>query len=455
MRRDIVVDEDGTVLDVCYEEHVVGRLTRRTGVAIEDSIEFAYDPKWMSLKGAFPLSVTMPLTQQEYSGIVLYHWFLNLLPEGSHRKLAGDILKVDKNDVFGLISRMGNDLAGAIEIRKPGQAMSKGRYQTLTETELARLIGMLPRRPVLAGENGVQMSLAGAQEKLAVARSASGAIALALDGAASTHILKPGSKRYRNTVENEAFCLRLARAVGLEVPDVHIGKAGNHDYILVSRYDRFWDPVRKKIRRLQQEDFCQTTSTPPDLKYERNNGLRGPTVADCFKVLDHTAIPGSARAAFLDYFVFNVLVGNTDAHAKNYSLVHSSRGWSMSPLYDVLQCDVYEDVIRTIPMRIAGKNEARHIHARHWDKFSVENGLSAVLVKRRVAAMADKILKEAPKLAAIMNEDHPSMIFDEMLVPIADICRRMKANLGLTPLPADGNDKDGQETDLPAQTPGL
>lgn len=438
--RDTQVDAGGSVLEVRYEDRTMGRLTRRDGVPIEESISFAYDPDWTATKGAFPLSVSMPTTVPEHAGPKLYNWFLGLLPESTHRKLVGGILKVDATDVFAMIGRMGFDLPGAIEIVREGGSLPDPRYRSLTDAELAEAIAKLPMRPMLAGEDGIHMSLAGVQSKLAVAKSSStGRIALALDGAASTHILKPAIKELRDSVENEAFCLRLARAVGLDAPEVTIGAAGEHRYILVARYDRFWDPKRKRIRRLAQEDLCQAMGLPPELKYEsdRITGMRGPGVADCFRVLGATTVPAASRSAFLDQFVFNVLVGNTDAHAKNYSLLHAGRGSGMSPIYDVLSCGVWDKVTRRLPMKVAGKDSGRHLCARHWDRFSVENGLSPAAVRKRVGAMADRLAKEAPKLASAMGAEYPSMVYAEIVRDVDDICRRTKHNLVSDPLPEE------------------
>lgn len=442
----------GDSLDVRYEEKLVGRIRRRTE-AVQD-IEFIYDEAWMSDPNGFPVSSRMPMARRLHEPDVVYTWFLNLLPEGRTLQTIGAILRIPETDVFALLEEMGEDLPGALEITRNVDETPKRnpRYRKLTEAELAETLRRLPERPFLVGEKGIHMSLAGAQDKLPVVQYPDGAIGLALDGMPTTHILKPANKRFHSAVENEAFCLRLAAAVKLPVAECSIGKAQDIEYLLVKRYDR---PVRNgRVRRIHQEDFCQATGFIPHLKYEWNPQTKqaGPGLKACLDVLTPTGNAAVNKLRFLDYMVFNVLCGNVDAHAKNYSLLLEAGGAvTMAPLYDVMNGEIYEGVTRNLAMKIAGKKRGRYIGARHWDRFAEENALSATQVKRRVAALSQAVLHALPGVVIEMNAAKKSPTYQQIEGYIASTCRSMLSNLK--------NDVDDEPAEdkktAPAQAPGL
>jgi serine/threonine-protein kinase HipA len=210
-----------TALPVFYE-------TRRVG-SIEVQAEgpsFVYEPAWLTTRGAFPLSLLIPLSTQPSRPAVFLPWAMNLLPEGSQLRTIGTALGAAPDDVVALLTEIGRDTAGALSIGKPGSA-SMGDWRPVgSEKKLERIIGELPRKPFLAGVDGVSMSLAGVQSKLGVAIDDKGRICIPLEGAPSTHILKPDSRELFGGVQNEAFCLTLARRIGLNAPRVTTGKAG-------------------------------------------------------------------------------------------------------------------------------------------------------------------------------------------------------------------------------------
>jgi serine/threonine-protein kinase HipA len=263
---------------------------------------------------------------------------------------------------------------------------------------LERIIGELPSKPFLVGEDGVSMSLAGVQNKLGVAVDPKGRICIPHDGAPSTHILKPDSESLFGGVQNEALCLTLARRCGLDAARTATGTAGKRTYLLVDRYDRVEQAGR--WRRLHQEDFCQALGKPPSAKYEANQtGIKGPTLADLF-ALTRNAMRAPDVLRLLDHVVFNVLACNTDAHAKNYSLMISGKGFSLAPLYDVMCAAAWDNITRNLAQKIAGKNRGEHLKRRHWMAFGVECGLNAPRVAKRVEELARRVLREVGAAAA-------------------------------------------------------
>lgn len=260
-----------------------------------------------------------------------------------------------------------------------------------SDDDLKRIIEELPGKPFLAGEDGVSMSLAGVQTKLAVGCDAYGHIYIPLDGSPSNHILNPDGDRLHGSVQNEAWCLTLARHSRLTVPPVTTGVAGGRRYFLIPRYDRV--PDGAQWRRLHQEDFCQAFGKAPSAKYERNRtGIRGPTIADMMNFVRRKALAPDALRLF-DAVVFNVLACNTNAHAKNYSiLIPAGSRVQTAPLYDVMCAEVFDGVTRNLAQTVADKNRGDYLKRRHWLRLAAACKLGAAPTIRRVRALATRVL---------------------------------------------------------------
>jgi len=262
-----------------------------------------------------------------------------------------------------------------------------------TQEELERIIEDLPNKPFLVGEEGVSMSLAGAQTKLAVAVNEDGRICIPMNGSPSTHILKPDSPRLPGSVQNEAFCLTLARRMKIPTPDVTTGQAGQRTYLLVKRYDR--TDIGGRWRRLHQEDYCQALGMPPSAKYESNHtGINGPTLEDMFDVT-RRHMPPIDIVRLLDMVIANVLACNTDAHCKNYSIMIRGSGASLAPMYDVMCGEVWENVTKNFAQKIASKRRGDDLKGRDWQQFARECGLNPRQVIDRVRALAGSAIAEA------------------------------------------------------------
>ncbi len=368
--------------------------TRRVGTieTHEDGPSFVYDPEWLRTRGAFPLSILMPLSPRRTSAQIFEPWAANLLPEASQLRTVGRRLGAAPEDTIAILAEIGRDTAGALSIGKPGSADPRGWVPVPDDAALERIINELPSKPFLVGETGVSMSLASVQNKLGVAVNPTGQICIPHNGAPSTHILKPDSDNLFGGVQNEALCLVLASRCGLDASRVTTGKAGNRTYLLVTRYDRIEQAGR--WRRLHQEDFCQALGKPPSAKYEANqSGIKGPTLADMF-ALTRNAMRAPDVLHLLDYVLFNVLVCNTDAHAKNYSLMISGRGFSLAPAYDVMCAAAWEGLTRNRAQKIAGKKRGEHLKRRHWQAFASDCGLNGPRLIKRVEELANAVSRE-------------------------------------------------------------
>jgi serine/threonine-protein kinase HipA len=379
-------------LPVYYETRRVGTIeTRDVGPA------FVYDPDWLRLRGAFPISFQMPLSTRPTPPDVFAPWAANLLPEAAQLRAGGRSLGAAPEDTIAILAEIGRDTAGALSIGKAGSPDTGGWQPIGSDTSLERVIEELPAKPFLVGEEGVSMSLAGVQNKLGVAIDTQGRLCVPHDGAPSTHILKPDSGTLFGGVHNEALCLTLAARCGVNAARVTTGKAGERSYLLVTRYDRIEQAGR--WRRLHQEDFCQALGKPPVAKYEASqSGIRGPTLADMFAVT-RNAMQAPDILNLVDYVVFNVLACNTDAHAKNYSMMISARGFTLAPMYDVMCAAAWDNITKNLAQKIAGKSRADHLKRRHWERFARDCSLNPPRLIKRIGELASRVLREVPAAA--------------------------------------------------------
>jgi serine/threonine-protein kinase HipA len=343
------------------------------------------------------LSIGMPLKKKRFESKHCEAFFGGLLPESEAvRKVLASRFGIRASDNFALLRAIGNDCAGAVSLHDPSQvptpSVTPARFQALTEPELAEAIRQLPRRPLFVDAvEGLRISLAGAQDKGAVCLIGN-RVALPLDGAPSTHILKPNIPEFENTVLNEYLCLRIAAQIGLPVPQCELRLAEDQAYLLVERYDR---QIQKGcIRRIHQEDFCQAMGIVSARKYERQDG---PSLARCFTLIEKTEQPAVNRLTFLNYIVFNYLVGNMDAHGKNFALLHTPNGVQLAPIYDVLCTVAYAKLTGEMAMKIGGQYRANQVTVENWQSFAEENQLSFIYLRGVMRKIAEALLPALEK----------------------------------------------------------
>ncbi|HEX5361114.1 MAG TPA: type II toxin-antitoxin system HipA family toxin, partial [Fluviicoccus sp.] len=301
-------------LAVWFFADLVGTLGLTNG-----RLAFRYEPGWLARSDAVPLSQSLPLQADMFDDHACRPFFAGLLPEGEKRRLVAQRFQVSRQNDLALLDGIGGECAGAVTFLPPGEVLPErgdtDAVRWLDEAELSRLLAELPFRPLLAGEEGIRLSLAGAQDKLPVV-VAGQRIGLPLSGTPSTHILKPPIANIRDSVVNEAFCMTLAGRMGLDVAACEIRRAAERSFLLVSRYDRVTG-ADGRLLRLHQEDFCQALGVAPESKYQ-NEG--GPGLAEGFALLRKVTRPSAPQVLrLLDAVIFHVLIGNHDAHGKNFS----------------------------------------------------------------------------------------------------------------------------------------
>jgi serine/threonine-protein kinase HipA len=281
-------------------------------------------------------------------------------------------------------------------------AESETRVRELNERELEEIVAELPRRPLLAGREGLRLSLAGSQSKLPVLIR-EGALALPLGNTPSTHIIKPEPERFPGLVTNEVLCMTLARAAGLTVPPVFVRTVAGKPCIAVQRYDRDIG-ADGLVKRLHQEDFCQALGFPPERKYQQEGG---PLVRDCIGLLrEWSTVAALDIRDFLDGLIFNVLIGNADAHGKNYSILYRGTARRLAPFYDLVCTLAWSDLSETPAMKIGKSESIKTITPSHWRMMAEECRLGWPMLRERIVDMCDKILAglRSQSLLSVAND---------------------------------------------------
>jgi serine/threonine-protein kinase HipA len=388
-------------LDVYLHDDLVGHLVQDDG----GQMLFDYTADWLNKPGASPLSQSLPLRKEVFRGKECRAFFAGILPEESKREIIARNLGISARNDYAMLEQIGGECAGAVTFIPAGGALPERNYgyRKLSEKELAGILRELPKRPLLAGDEGIRLSLAGAQDKVAV-RIEDGEVSVPLGGAPSTHILKPAVERFDGVVFNEALCMKLAAASDLPTDGVETRTVDGVDFLLVERYDRYHRQVpgaEAALERLHQEDFCQAQGIVSELKYQKEGG---PSLKQCFGLLrDVSTAPVIDLARLLDAVIYNYLVGNNDAHGKNFSLLYREQenGYlkiRLSPLYDIVSTVYYPELHRDMAMKIGREYSSEKIMPADFEQLAEEAGLGKALVRRRVPALAETVIGALAKV---------------------------------------------------------
>jgi len=315
------------------------------------------------------LPIGTPTAPRDLRGL---DFFENILPEGPALERMAALAGVRPVDTYGILAAFGRDCAGAIMVLpdgdRPGRNGGSG-YSPMTRGDLQRVISALDVAPLgAAPERGFRPSLPGYQRKALLGRADDGTWQLAYGDAPSTWILKPDGPH--PMAANQATCLRLAAACGVPVPEAELLDVAGLPVLAVKRYDRQDAPAGNIPVRVHQEDGCQATAAPPARKYEEQGG---PALRDFANVIRNFGDPRDVTS-LLRRTTFNMAVGNADAHAKNFSILHEPDipAISLAPLYDVLSTIALELTDRTgqpmradthLAQRVGGQAEIRKVTA--------------------------------------------------------------------------------------------
>ena len=394
----------GPSLVVLYGTRVVATLTQDSDGTL--SLEYLPDIVARVPESTPLISIALPVRSAPYRGEAVRAFCDGLLPEGEVRERLAGRLGLSSSNTFGLLEAFGRDCAGALSLVPEAQALSSAApasVEWLDEAELVARVEALPRFPLAdSPEEDIRISLAGAQNKMAVVVAPDGRLGLPRGLTPSTHILKPAPRAMRtrydrrlafpDLVANEAFCMHLAEASDLPVAEFVVRPVGGEPALLVTRYDRALGPAG--VRRLHQEDLCQALGLPPGQKYEAEGGPSLLSVVEL--VRRHSVTVAEDLGKLLDLVAFNHLIGNADAHGKNFSFVYAPEGIRLAPAYDVLSTAVYPHLARRIAMSVGGVADPDGVELVHWQKELGRLGLATPFYGARIAGLAARVQAALP-----------------------------------------------------------
>lgn len=412
--------------------HLNGKLTGILQQDINGNLLFQYTDQAQHI-----LSLSLPLQSTNNSKKIYKHdeckgFFNGLLPENEHvRKIIGKKYGISPKNDFSLLKAIGYDCAGAVSFtdsidqkqtslntsqENEFTAYTDLQGKILSDDELAQFIIDLPKKPLALSIEGMRLSLAGAQDKTAIVLI-DDKIAIPTPQTPTTHILKPAIADLKETVENEYICMQVASKIGISVPKTEIRHVNGIKYFLIQRYDR--EIKNEKITRIHQEDFCQASNVISALKYQAEGGV---SFIDCFNILKKTSRPALSIVKFLNMMIFNYLIGNNDAHGKNFSILHySNDNIELAPAYDILSTQVYKNLSSKMAIKIGKDYEHKSIYPKHFEKFAHEVGISFPQLK--------KIIKQQtiilPKIVSEVVSGFDNTIGYEILEIVNENCSKL------------------------------
>ena len=378
---------------------------------------FTYLPEYVQSPDAASLSISLPLREDSFSAKQTSQFFEGLLPEGFTRRSVAQWMHVDEEDYLSILHGLGRECLGAICITEPGEVL-EASYERITEQQVKELAaeGATKSAELVIKSH---LSLTGASGKVGLYYSVDqNAWFLPWGTAPSTHIVKQSHIRLDGIVTNEQLALSTAAKCGIAIPKsfiINTGAGDEHEVLFATqRYDRIFHGQPKRISglpcplRLHQEDFAQAMGIPASRKYERSfaGHMKG-----MFEILrKYSADPMQDQLRLWDIIVFNYLIGNTDAHVKNFSLLYGRnlKGIRLAPAYDIVSTTVYEQSTRDMAFSIGGAYSIDEIGREHFRKAAKEVGLGERMAMRHFDGMCARFriaLREATE--ALMQEGYP------------------------------------------------
>jgi serine/threonine-protein kinase HipA len=337
-----------------------------------------YDEAWIQHPKAIPVSQSLPTSTQRHDTTRTANFMWNLLPDnGATLNRWAIDNKISANNPFALLAYVGEDCPGAIQLVAPDNKIAGREGVTwLTDGDMHARVRALRADPgaTRAVHDTGRVSLAGAQTKTALYRTGD-KWGVPNGRTPTTHILKPEPMGFPGLAMNEHFCLQLMRTIGLPTPDSEVVDYGEIPVFVVKRYDRH--VANGSVRRIHQEDMCQAHGIPPSKKYQQDGG---PGVPEIMNMLQKSQNPEEDRSRFMRALAFNFVIANSDAHAKNFSIVYAPGGiFRLAPFYDVASLMAFASGPKSLElaMTIGGNKMMNEILPKHWIKTAQRAGFEA------------------------------------------------------------------------------
>ncbi len=395
---------------------------------------FTYDSAWMG--NGFPLAPCLPF-DTPCDGNVVRHFFANMLPENDRAlEHLVQALQILRTNTFGLLLAIRHDLSGALRLKVQDERSVETRFRPITNQEIADRLDHPIDNPIDIWDNRPRLSLAGVQDKINVLEL-DGQWGLGDGNLCSTHILKFDRTDLlanpRHLVLNEYFSMELGRRLGFAVAEVALLKFGSHRALAVRRFDRRLDFLDGKpvVLRRHLVDGCQALGLPVAYKYERPFGdgrdvadfREGVSIKKLATLSGHCQVPQEAVLNLLDWVVFNLLIGNTDSHGKNYSYFVSRKGLVPTPWYDLLNVKLYQDDVNThLAMAVGDVFEWDDIRAFQLLTLASDIGIPVHVLTDRIKTIGLALMDEVSSVANGVELDKAEKGFADRFV--GDICGR-------------------------------
>lgn len=408
-------------LNLWYGNEIMGELSHEkintpvNGFAnTSEIITFKYTPAWLKNSHSFALSPHFPLDNKTFYGDVVWNFFENIIPEGESIYAINRYLQNRRMDLFGFLSHFGSDVPCAFQILPDtDEPKYTGEVQKFSFEELEKYNG-----PLLLFSKRKSLSLAGGQNKMgAVIKN--GEFYIPLDSAPTTHIIKAYNEEdHPHCALNEFLMTKLAQKLGFKVPDVDYYKK----YIIIKRYDR------ENNQRLHQIDLCQYFNRPSEEKYEEFKGYpteeRGLTINHYFEALSQFE---NGSDELVKWISFNFLIGNTDNHGKNISLLYKNDKWDIAPFYDFVSTTIYNYF--EIPYNINGETNIAVIKGDDFLKMAEDNNYDPnkfVCIFNKIKEQLLDSFEEVLKENSIKHDDFIKTLITEF--------KEISDGIELTPL---------------------
>lgn len=363
---------------------------------------FQYDEDWLNSGHAYALAPQFVLRSEPHFGEPVKIFFANLLPEGAALEEILSAIHMRDASPFEIIGQLGEELPGVLSVRAEGNVPSGlQQYSPLTKEALSqRIKARHQQKPLLTSNDQSSMSLPGAQDKLGLRYDARrDRLYDSVGSTPTTHIAKPDTRlvKFQPSAINEYLCMRLAAAIKLPVPPVHLIQVPETVYI-VQRYDRIVSG--EVVKCLHQVDGCQLLGLGQDWKYERQGLVSLKRIVEALRGLQ---LPAKDLLSFQRWVMFNYLIGNSDAHAKNISVLIDETGYALAPFYDLLCVQVYGD--DTLALYIGDENRYASVGAHSWEAFCEDCGFSVKATMTLFRKMAQDVAKAWAKVSAQATAD--------------------------------------------------
>ncbi len=398
-------------LQVFWDCNLVGTLTRHK----MGRVVFQYASHWLKHHNK-PVSLSMPCRKEKFPPALSTAFFENLLPESNARNILAFNNRFNKKDTFAFLEKFGEDCAGALSVvpEEDIPEFASGMYECI-DSELMETLDKIAESPqklsLYPEMKKARLSIAGAQDKLPVYIRDGSFFLPKNAGSPTTHIIKPVNADFPGLPRNEAFCMDLARNAGLTVPNSILMTIGIHELFVIERYDR--KTASKNVLRLHQEDFCQAMGYPADRKYQ---GTGGPGFLQCRELIDEYLSDSGVRSRlqFIKTAVFNYLIGNHDAHGKNFSLLHEPE-LKFAPAYDLVSTQVYPSLDNKFAMAFGQTYRMDRIDVKSFDLFAKQVNVRPSKLSNIINEVTEPVSRQLiPLLEKHVTDHGAAHIYDNL-----------------------------------------